>query len=263
MPDADWEAIARDFVEGLGLQWNPFTTQIEPHDWIAELFDAIARTNTVWIDFCRDVWGYISLGVFRQKTVEGEVGSSTMPHKVNPIDFENAEGNFGVANALLGHLGAKLPISRFQRDLSDSTVLRNVGAACAYTVVGLHSLGRGLAKLEPDAARMAAELDQSWEVLAEAVQTVMRRHGVPEPYEKLKALTPRAGDRRRCAARVRRDPRDPGGREGSPPGAAAGALRRQRRFAGPQAAERVTRSPPAARISAHRAASEPRGGFRP
>ncbi len=189
VPEADWEAIARGFVEGLGLQWNPFTTQIEPHDWIAELFDAIARVNTIWIDFCRDVWGYISLGIFRQKTIEGEVGSSTMPHKVNPIDFENAEGNFGVANALLGHLGAKLPISRFQRDLSDSTVLRNVGAACAYTVVGLHSLERGLGKLEPDAARMAAELDQSWEVLAEAVQTVMRRHGVPEPYEKLKALT--------------------------------------------------------------------------
>ena len=188
-PDVDWEGTARSFVEELGLAWNPFTTQIEPHDWMAELFDAVARLNTVLVDFARDTWGYISNGVFKQRLVEGEVGSSTMPHKVNPIDFENAEGNLGVANALLRHLAEKLPISRWQRDLTDSTVLRNVGAAIGYCAVAYESLVRGLAKLEPDAERMQAELDGCWEVLAEAVQTVMRRYGVPEPYEKLKALT--------------------------------------------------------------------------
>jgi adenylosuccinate lyase len=188
-PDVDWPALARGVVEGLGLVWNPYTTQIEPHDFVAELFDALARTNTVLIDFARDVWGYVSLGYFRQRTVAGEVGSSTMPHKVNPIDFENAEGNLGVANALLRHLAEKLPISRWQRDLTDSTVLRNVGAAAGYTLVAWESLRRGLAKLEVDPLRIAQDLDASWEVLAEAVQTVMRRYGVPEPYEKLKALT--------------------------------------------------------------------------
>jgi adenylosuccinate lyase len=188
-PELDWEGFSRAFVEGLGLSWNRFTTQIEPHDWIAEYADATARLNTIGIDFARDVWGYIALGIFRQRAVAGEVGSSTMPHKVNPIDFENAEGNFGVANALWRHLAEKLPISRWQRDLTDSTVLRNVGAAAAYTGLGWQSLARGLPKLEPDAEAIAAELAASTEVLAEAVQTVMRRHGVPEPYEKLKALT--------------------------------------------------------------------------
>ncbi len=188
-PDVDWEAVSRAFVEGLGLAWNRFTTQIEPHDWIAEYADATARLNTIGIDFARDVWGYVSLGVFRQRTVAGEVGSSTMPHKVNPIDFENAEGNFGVANALWRHLSEKLPISRWQRDLTDSTVLRNVGAAAAYTSIAWQSLARGLPKLEADPAAIAEDLAAATEVLAEAVQTVMRRYGVPEPYEKLKALT--------------------------------------------------------------------------
>jgi adenylosuccinate lyase len=188
-PDVDWEAVSRAFVEGLGLGWNRFTTQIEPHDWIAEYADATARLNTIGIDFARDVWGYVSLGTFRQRTIAGEVGSSTMPHKVNPIDFENAEGNFGVANALWRHLSEKLPISRWQRDLTDSTVLRNVGAAAAYTSIAWQSLARGLPKLEADPAAIAEDLAASSEVLAEAVQTVMRRYGVPEPYEKLKALT--------------------------------------------------------------------------
>ena len=188
-PDVDWEAFSRAFVEGLGLAWNRFTTQIEPHDWIAEYADAIARLNSIGIDFARDVWGYVSLGVFRQRPVAGEIGSSTMPHKVNPIDFENAEGNFGVANAIWRHLSEKLPISRWQRDLTDSTVLRNVGAAAAYTSIAWQSLARGLPKLDADPAAIAAELDATPEVLAEAVQTVMRRYGVPEPYEKLKALT--------------------------------------------------------------------------
>ena len=188
-PDVDWEGTARTFVESLGLSWNPFTTQIEPHDWIAELFDAVARANTVLLDFARDTWGYISTGVFRQRTVQGEVGSSTMPHKVNPIDFENAEGNLGVANALLRHLAEKLPISRWQRDLTDSTVIRNVGAAAGYCSIAYQSLVRGIGKIAPDPAHMERELDATWEVLAEAVQTVMRRYGVPEPYEKLKALT--------------------------------------------------------------------------
>ncbi|MBM4383975.1 MAG: adenylosuccinate lyase [Deltaproteobacteria bacterium] len=188
-PDVDWEAFARAFVERLGLAWNRFTTQIEPHDWTAEYADASARLNTIGIDFARDVWGYVSLGYFRQRTVAGEVGSSTMPHKVNPIDFENAEGNFGVANAIWRHLSEKLPISRWQRDLTDSTVLRNVGSAAAYTSIAWQSLARGLPKLEADPVAIAADLDASTEVLAEAVQTVMRRYGVPEPYEKLKALT--------------------------------------------------------------------------
>jgi len=189
-PDVDWEAFSRNVVEHrLGLAFNPYTIQIEPHDWMAELFDAFARANTILIDWSRDVWGYVSLGYFRQKLRPGEVGSSTMPHKVNPIDFENAEGNFGLANALLKHLSQKLPVSRFQRDLTDSTVLRNMGVALGYTLLALDSLGRGLDKLEVDRAALAADLDGAWEVLAEAVQTVMRRHGLPEPYERLKAFT--------------------------------------------------------------------------
>jgi adenylosuccinate lyase len=187
--DIDWPAFARQFVESLGLTWNPYTIQIEPHDGMAELFDAIARFNTVLLDFCRDVWGYISLGYFKQKTVEGEVGSSTMPHKVNPIDFENAEGNAGIANAIFGHLAAKLPVSRWQRDLTDSTVLRNLGTGMAHTLVALQSALRGIGKLEADPQRLAADLDANWEVLAEPIQTVMRRYGVEQPYEKLKALT--------------------------------------------------------------------------
>ncbi len=188
-PDADWPAIARAFVESLGLVWNPYTTQIEPHDYIAELNDAVARLNTVLIDFCRDIWGYISLGYFRQKLVEGEVGSSTMPHKVNPIDFENAEGNLGLANAVLRHLAEKLPVSRWQRDLTDSTVLRNLGVGFGHTLLACESALRGIGKLMLDQERMAADLDASWEVLGEAVQTVMRRFGLPNPYEQMKALT--------------------------------------------------------------------------
>ncbi len=188
-PEIDWAAFARRFVESLGLDWNPYTTQIEPHDYMAELFDAISRSNTILIDFCRDVWGYISLGYFKQKTVAGEVGSSTMPHKVNPIDFENAEGNLGLANALFAHLSQKLPISRWQRDLTDSTVLRNMGVGFAYTSIALQSARRGIGKLEADDAKLLADLDANWEVLAEPIQTVMRRHGIEKPYEKLKELT--------------------------------------------------------------------------
>ena len=189
-PELDWEAFSRGVVEGhLGLVFNPYTTQIEPHDYMAELFDAVARTNTILIDWSRDVWGYISLGYFRQRTVAGEIGSSTMPHKVNPIDFENAEGNFGLANALLAHLSQKLPISRWQRDLTDSTVLRNMGVALGYTVLGYESLLRGLAKLEVNREALQADLDEAWEVLAEPIQTVMRRYGLPHPYERLKELT--------------------------------------------------------------------------
>jgi adenylosuccinate lyase len=188
-PDVDWAAHARQFVESLGIVWNPYTIQIEPHDYMAELFDAIARFNTVLIDFCRDVWGYISIGYFKQKTVAGEVGSSTMPHKVNPIDFENAEGNLGMANAVFEHLAGKLPISRWQRDLTDSTVLRNVGVGFAYSLIAWRSALRGIGKLEVDAQRLAADLDANWEVLAEPIQTVMRRYGIEQPYEKLKALT--------------------------------------------------------------------------
>lgn len=188
-PEVDWTTMARDFVTGLGLEWNAYTTQIEPHDYVAEFFDALARFNTIVIDLCRDVWSYISIGYFKQKTVAGEVGSSTMPHKVNPIDFENAEGNLGIANALFDHLAAKLPISRWQRDLSDSTVLRNLGVGVAYSTIAYQSCLRGIGKLEVNAQRLADDLDQNWEVLAEPIQTVMRRHGVEKPYEKLKELT--------------------------------------------------------------------------
>jgi adenylosuccinate lyase len=188
-PEVDWLALSRAFVESLGLEWNPFTTQIEPHDWVAEYCDALARLNTVLIDFSRDVWGYISLGYFRQRKVASEVGSSTMPHKVNPIDFENAEGNLGIANALLGHFAAKLPVSRWQRDLTDSTVQRNLGVALGHTLLALESLLKGLSRLEHDPERITADLEARWEVLAEAVQTVMRRHGAPDAYEQLKALT--------------------------------------------------------------------------
>jgi len=188
-PEVDWQRLARRFVESLGLEWNPYTVQIEPHDSLAEAFDAIARLNTVLVDLDRDLWGYISLGYFRQKAVAGEVGSSTMPHKVNPIDFENSEGNLGVANALLRHLAEKLPVSRWQRDLTDSTVLRNVGVAFGHSLLGYASASRGLDRLEVDRARLAADLDANWEVLAEAVQTVMRRWGVEDAYEQLKGLT--------------------------------------------------------------------------
>ena len=188
-PDIDWPAVARSFVTGLGLDWNPYTTQIEPHDYVAELFDAIARFNVVLIDFARDIWAYISLGYFNQRTLAGEVGSSTMPHKVNPIDFENAEGNFGIANAIFDHLANKLPVSRWQRDLSDSTVLRNLGVGVAHSVIGYSSIMRGLGKLEANPDRLRDDLDANWEILAEAIQTVMRRYGVEQPYEKLKILT--------------------------------------------------------------------------
>ncbi len=188
-PELDWEGCARDFVTGLGLVWNPYTTQIEPHDGMAELFHALARFNTILLDFSRDLWGYISLGYFRQKVKEGEVGSSTMPHKVNPIDFENSEGNLGLANALFEHLAAKLPVSRFQRDLTDSTVLRNLGVAFGYSLLAYDSCLRGIGKLEVDSARLNADLDSNWEVLAEPIQTVMRRYGIENPYEKLKDLT--------------------------------------------------------------------------
>ena len=188
-PDVDWPGISRRLVESLGLYWNAYTTQIETHDWMAEYFDALARINTVLIDLSRDFWGYISVGCFRQKVVAGEVGSSTMPHKVNPIDFENAEGNFGVANALLRFMAEKLPVSRWQRDLTDSTVQRNIGVALAHSDIAIQSVSRGLARLEVDHDRLAAELDANWELLAEPIQTVMRRHAVPEAYEQLKALT--------------------------------------------------------------------------
>ena len=188
-PEIDWPGFAKRFVESLGIAWNPYTIQIEPHDYIAELFDAIARLNTILIDFCRDVWSYISLGYFKQKSIAGEVGSSTMPHKVNPIDFENGEGNLGIANALFAHLAAKLPISRWQRDLTDSTVLRTLGVGFAHTSIALQSILRGLGKLEANEAAMLEDLDANWEVLAEPIQTVMRRYGVEKPYEKLKELT--------------------------------------------------------------------------
>ena len=188
-PDVEWAVLAKDFVESLGLEWNPYTTQIEPHDWMAELFHGMERYQTILIDFCRDTWSYISIGYFKQKTVAGEIGSSTMPHKVNPIDFENAEGNLGVSNALFSHLAHKLPRSRWQRDLTDSTVLRVIGTAYGHSMVALASLIKGLSKLEVDAARLEQDLDQSWEVLAEPIQTVMRRYGIENPYEQLKALT--------------------------------------------------------------------------
>ena len=188
-PDVDWTAFSKHFVESLGLDWQAYTTQIEPHDGIAELCDAQKRIDTICVDLCRDIWGYISLGYFKQAVKAGEVGSSTMPHKVNPIDFENAEGNFGIANALFEHFAAKLPISRWQRDLTDSTVLRALGTAFGHALIGYDALLRGLNKLSANPERLAADLDAAWEVLAEAVQTVMRRHGLPNPYEQLKALT--------------------------------------------------------------------------
>ncbi|MGD9265093.1 MAG: adenylosuccinate lyase [Lysobacterales bacterium] len=188
-PQIDWPAFAENFVSSLGLDWNPWTTQIEPHDWMAEYFHVLSRYHTVLIDLCRDVWAYISMGYFRQKTVAGEVGSSTMPHKVNPIDFENAEGNLGVANALLNHLAGKLPLSRWQRDLTDSTVLRTLGTAAGHSVIAYASLLKGLGKLQVNAEKIAADLGASWEVLAEPIQTVMRLHGIDNPYEQLKELT--------------------------------------------------------------------------
>jgi len=188
-PDVDWPLFSKQFISDLGLEMNPYTTQIEPHDYMAEQFDALARFNTVLIDFCRDVWGYISLGYFKQKTIAGEVGSSTMPHKVNPIDFENAEGNLGIANALFSHFAAKLPVSRWQRDLSDSTVLRNIGVAVAHCVIACESCLKGINKLQLNEVRTTEDLNNSWEVLAEALQTVMRRYGIEKPYEKLKDLT--------------------------------------------------------------------------
>ena len=188
-PEIDWQVLAEKFVTNLGLQWNSYTTQIEPHDYIAEVFDAMARFNTILIDFDRDVWSYISLGYFKQKTVAGEVGSSTMPHKVNPIDFENSEGNLGLANAIFTHLSQKLPISRWQRDLTDSTVLRNLGVGMAHSLIAYKATLKGIGKLEVNAQRLNEDLDNNWEVLAEPIQTVMRRYGIEKPYEKLKELT--------------------------------------------------------------------------
>ncbi|HHO59987.1 MAG TPA: adenylosuccinate lyase, partial [Thiotrichales bacterium] len=188
-PEIDWPAFSANFIESIGLSINPYTIQIEPHDYMAEMFDAISRFNTILIDLSRDIWAYISLGYFKQKTIAGEIGSSTMPHKVNPIDFENAEGNLGIANALFSHLSAKLPISRWQRDLTDSTVLRNLGVGFAHSLIACQSLLKGLNKLEVNAIAIEADLNRSWEVLAEPVQTVMRRYGIANPYEKLKELT--------------------------------------------------------------------------
>jgi adenylosuccinate lyase len=188
-PHTDWPAFAKRFVEGLGLEFNPYVTQIEPHDFISALFDATARFNTILLDLCRDMWGYVSLGYFKQRVVAGEVGSSTMPHKVNPIDFENAEGNLGLANALLGHLGAKLPVSRWQRDLTDSTVIRNMGVALAHALIAYQAALKGLSKVQVNVAALEADLDSNWEVLAEPIQMVMRLYDVPSPYEKLKELT--------------------------------------------------------------------------
>ena len=188
-PDVDWPDFAKNFVTSLGLEWNPYTTQIEPHDYIAEYFHALGRFNTILIDFDRDIWSYISLGYFKQKTIEGEVGSSTMPHKVNPIDFENSEGNLGIANAIMGHLAEKLPISRWQRDLTDSTVLRNLGVGIAHSLIAYESTLKGISKLAVNPEIINADLNRNWEVLAEPIQTVMRRYNVEEPYEKLKALT--------------------------------------------------------------------------
>ncbi|MET1253754.1 adenylosuccinate lyase [Aliikangiella maris] len=188
-PDVDWPAFAQAFIENLGLTWNPYTTQIEPHDYIAEYFDVITRYNVILLDFDRDIWGYIALGHFKQKTVAGEIGSSTMPHKVNPIDFENSEGNLGIANALFTHLGQKLPVSRWQRDLSDSTALRALGMGVAHSLIAYQATLKGISKLEVNVQSLAEELDQNWEVLAEPIQTVMRRYGIEKPYEKLKELT--------------------------------------------------------------------------
>ncbi|EBW7019813.1 adenylosuccinate lyase, partial [Salmonella enterica subsp. enterica serovar Typhimurium] len=188
-PEVDWHQFSEEFVTSLGIQWNPYTTQIEPHDYIAELFDCIARFNTILIDFDRDVWGYIALNHFKQKTIAGEIGSSTMPHKVNPIDFENSEGNLGLSNAVLHHLANKLPVSRWQRDLTDSTVLRNLGVGIGYALIAYQSTLKGVSKLEVNRDHLLDELDHNWEVLAEPIQTVMRRYGIEKPYEKLKELT--------------------------------------------------------------------------
>ena len=188
-PEVDWESFSAGVLTGLGLTPNPHTTQIEPHDYIAELFHALMRCNTIWLDLCRDIWSYVAIGYFKQKTKAGEIGSSTMPHKVNPIDFENAEGNLGMANAMLNHMASKLPVSRWQRDLTDSTVLRNLGVALAYSTIAYRSILKGLSKLEPNLPAVEADLTDAWEILAEPIQTVMRRYGVPEPYEKLKELT--------------------------------------------------------------------------
>ncbi|MEC5321311.1 adenylosuccinate lyase [Brenneria populi subsp. brevivirga] len=188
-PEIDWHRFSESFVTSLGIAWNPYTTQIEPHDYIAELFDCIARFNTILIDFDRDIWGYIALNHFKQKTIAGEIGSSTMPHKVNPIDFENSEGNLGLANAVLGHLAGKLPVSRWQRDLTDSTVLRNLGVGVGYALIAYQSTLKGISKLEVNREHLSEELDRNWEVLAEPIQTVMRRYGIEKPYEKLKELT--------------------------------------------------------------------------
>jgi len=188
-PELDWQDFANRFVTSLGIAWNPYTTQIEPHDYIAEFFDAVARFNTILLDFDRDIWSYISIGHFKQKTIAGEVGSSTMPHKVNPIDFENSEGNIGIANALFNHLGNKLPISRWQRDLSDSTALRTLGMGVAHSLIAYQATLKGISKLEANETNLATDLDNNWEVLAEPIQTVMRRYGIEKPYEKLKELT--------------------------------------------------------------------------
>ncbi|MGL4487165.1 MAG: adenylosuccinate lyase [Yersinia sp. (in: enterobacteria)] len=188
-PEVDWHQFSEDFVTSLGIHWNPYTTQIEPHDYIAELFDCVARFNTILIDFDRDIWGYIALNHFKQKTIAGEIGSSTMPHKVNPIDFENSEGNLGLSNAVLGHLASKLPVSRWQRDLTDSTVLRNLGVGLGYALIAYQATLKGISKLEVNQSHLLAELDHNWEVLAEPIQTIMRRYGIEKPYEKLKELT--------------------------------------------------------------------------
>lgn len=188
-PDVDWAEFSQNFVESLGLQWNPYTIQIEPHDYVAEFFHALSRFNTILLDFDRDIWGYISLGYFKQKTIAGEIGSSTMPHKVNPIDFENSEGNLGIANALFAFLAEKLPVSRWQRDLTDSTVLRNIGVGIAHTCIAIQASLKGISKLQINAEAIEADLDANWEVLAEPIQTVMRRYGIEKPYEKLKELT--------------------------------------------------------------------------
>ena len=188
-PEIDWPHVSKDFIESLGINYSPYSSQIESHDYIAEYFHALNRFNTILIDFCRDIWGYISLGYFTQKTIEGEIGSSTMPHKVNPIDFENAEGNLGMGNAIFSFLSSKLPISRLQRDLTDSTVLRNIGVPFAHTLIAFASLNKGINRLEVNESKLMADLNEAWEVLAEPIQTVMRRYGVENPYEKLKSLT--------------------------------------------------------------------------
>ena len=255
-PDVDWPDLSRRFVESLGLTWNPLTTQIEPHDWMAAYFDALARANTVLLDLCRDFWGYISVGCFRQKVVAGEVGSSTMPHKVNPIDFENAEGNFGVANALLRFMAEKLPVSRWQRDLTDSTVQRNIGVALAHSDIAIQSVSRGLARLEVDRDRLAAELDANWELLAEPIQTVMRRYSVPEAYEQLKALT-RGRTSTPRPSRLHRRAAAAGRREAPPARTHAGHLHRPRRPPGTRCLTSVRR--PAMVVSRRVLAGRPRG----